>query len=526
MVDGIGTTSVLRHVEYWNVNKFWRGFRWLMGTPWPLYASVLLFTNVAAAIAIMAFVRYLIPMPEARQLGEVAAGFAPVGILYLIFAVIVGGLVSYMLFRSVLLYQRRPDDVDPYVVRNLVLRIPVLQTLVVAMIWFIGILIATAAASRVAGSLALVVAVSTLMAGLVTCVLTYVQAERLVRPIAANTLSKRFADTTLEPPIKQRLYMTWFMTSGVPLIGILFLLAAQHIGFFGDTPGELMPSVSALAVTAIVTGMAGTAFATMSVVDPIKELQEAINRVRRGETDTQVDIYDASELGVLQAGFNEMMRGLNERQRVRDIFGQYVGSEVAQKALEEKPELGGEDRKVAVVFVDVIGSTNFAVNHTPEEVVDALNEFFEIVVDVVHRNKGVINKFEGDAALAVFGAPLALNDSASHALTAARELRQELDGLELEAGIGVASGHVVAGHIGGQDRFEYTVIGDAVNTAARLTELAKDSPGRVLTNLSTLKGANEIEQARWTVMKSIELRGRNKMTQLARPVRPTMADKY
>ena len=144
----------------------------------------------------------------------------------------------------------------------------------------------------------------------------------------------------------------------------------------------------------------------------------------------------------------------------------------------------------------------------------------------MHRNKGVINKFQGDAALAVFGAPLALNDATSHALQAARELRQELRGLELEAGIGVASGHVVAGHIGGQDRFEYTVIGDAVNTAARLTELAKDTPGRVLTNTTTLDGANEIEQARWTKMKSIELRGRNKMTRLARPVRPTMAEKY
>ena len=97
--------------------------------------------------------------------------------------------------------------------------------------------------------------------------------------------------------------------------------------------------------------------------------------------------------------------------------------------------------------------------------------------------------------------------------------------MELQAGIGVAAGHVVAGHIGGLDRFEYTVIGDAVNEAARLTELAKDPPGRVLTNASTLKNANETEQARWTFMKSIELRGRRRMTQLARPIRATLADR-
>ena len=228
---------------------------------------------------------------------------------------------------------------------------------------------------------------------------------------------------------------------------------------------------------------------------------------------------------MLQAGFNEMMRGLKERQRVRDIFGRYVGTEVARRALEDVPELGGEDREVAVLFVDVIGSTTFAVNHTPEEVVEELNRFFEHVVEVVHRNKGVINKFQGDAALAVFGAPIPLSDATGYALTAARELRQELTGLRLEAGIGVAAGHVVAGHIGGHDRFEYTVIGDAVNTAARLTEYAKDTPGRVLTNAATLARANEAEQTRWTVMKSVELRGRNMMTQLARPVRPTLADR-
>lgn len=193
--------------------------------------------------------------------------------------------------------------------------------------------------------------------------------------------------------------------------------------------------------------------------------------------------------------------------------------------MEERPQLGGEDREVAVVFVDVIGSTTFAVNHDPEEVVEELNRFFEHVVEVVHRNKGIINKFQGDAALAVFGAPVTLSDATGHALTAARELRQELMGLRLEAGIGVASGHVVAGHIGGHDRFEYTVIGDAVNTAARLTEIAKNTPGRVLTNSATLQRANEAEQARWTMMKSVELRGRSLMTQLARPIRPTLADR-
>ncbi|GAB2502345.1 Adenylate cyclase 2 [Corynebacterium atrinae] len=507
------------------MSRLLRAIKWLWGTSWPLYATLVLASNVLGALAIMLFIRFLIPMPEVHNFTHKVPYIEAIGLGYLVFAVVVGMAATLVLFRPVLDWQRHPEAHDPNMVRNLVMRIPGYQALVCAVVWGIGIAIAVAVAASSSGRLALVIGVATVLAGMVVVLLTYLEAERLVRPIATEALARRFEDSTLEPPITQRLRLTWIMTTAVPVVGILLLALAQQAGFFMGNAGELIPAIVALSLTALVTGFVGTTFAIMSVVDPILELQEAINRVRRGDTNAEVDIYDGSEMGVLQAGFNEMMRGLKERQRVRDIFGRYVGAEVAKRALEERPTLGGEDRKVAVLFVDVIGSTTFAVNHSPEEVVEELNKFFEHVVKVVHRNKGIINKFQGDAALAVFGAPLQLSDATSHALTAARELRQELKGMTLQAGIGVAAGHVVAGHIGGSDRFEYTVIGDAVNTAARLTELAKDTDGRVLTNATTLRGANEAEQARWTIMKSVELRGRREMTQLARPIRATMADR-
>lgn len=507
------------------MERFWRDLRWLWGTSWPLYAATVLGTNVIAAIGSMLFVRYLIPMPEVRELG-LGGQLGAIGVIYAAVAVVLGVVVTLYLFRPVLEWQRHPDGHDPNMVRHLVMRLPVAQTIIVVAVWGIGIAIVTIAAWRVDVQLASVVLATALLTAFVTAVLTYLQAERLVRPIAASVLARRFEDSTLQPPIKWQLYLTWFTTSAVPMVGVLLLTIAQRYDYFTGTVGELTSAIVALTTAGMVTGFVGTALVIMSVVDPIKELQTAINRVRRGEQNTLVDIYDGSEIGVLQAGFNEMMRGLRDRQRVRDIFGHYVGAEVAQKALEEVPELGGEERKVAVLFIDVVGSTSYAVDHTPEEVVAALNDFFDVVVDVVHRNKGVINKFQGDAALAVFGAPVSLHDAASHALQAARELQRDLAGLELKAGIGVAAGHVVAGHVGGADRFEYTVIGDAVNGAARLTDLAKDTPGMVLTNAATLRTANEVEQQRWTLMKSVELRGRGKMTQLARPVRSTLADRY
>lgn len=507
------------------MKRFWHELRWLWGTSWPLYAATVLGTNLIAAIGSMLFVRYLIPMPEVRELG-LSGQLGAVGVIYGAVAVVLGVVVTLYLFRPVLEWQRHPDGHDPNMVRHLVMRLPVLQTIIVVAVWGIGIAIVTVAAWRVDARLAVVVLTTALLTAFVTAVLTYLQAERLVRPIAASALARRFEDSTLQPPIKWQLYLTWFTTSAVPMVGVLLLTVAQRHGYFTGTVGELTSAIVALITAGMATGFVGTALVIMNVVDPIKELQGAINRVRRGEQNTQVDIYDGSEIGVLQAGFNEMMKGLRDRQRVRDIFGQYVGAEVAQKALEEIPELGGEERKVAVLFIDVVGSTSYAVEHTPEEVVEALNDFFDVVVEVVHRNKGVINKFQGDAALAVFGAPVSLHDAASHALQAARELQRDLAGQELKAGIGVASGHVVAGHVGGADRFEYTVIGDAVNGAARLTDMAKDTPGMVLTNAATLRAANEVEQQRWTLMKSVELRGRGKMTQLARPVRSTMADRY
>ena len=506
------------------MERFWRDLRWLWGTSWPLYAATVLGTNVIAAIGSMLFVRYLIPMPEVRELG-LGGQLGAIGVIYAAVAVVLGVVVTLYLFRPVLEWQRHPDGHDPNMVRHLVMRLPVLQTIIVVGVWGIGTAIVTVGAWRVDVRLATVVLATAALTTFVTAVLTYLQAERLVRPIAASALARRFEDSTLQPPIKWQLYLTWFTTSAVPMVGVLLLTVAQRHGYFTGNVGELTSAIVALITAGMATGFVGTTLVIMSVVDPIKELQAAINRVRRGEQNTQVDIYDGSEIGVLQAGFNEMMKGLRDRQRVRDIFGQYVGAEVAQKALEEIPELGGEERKVAVLFIDVVGSTTYAVDHTPEEVVAALNDFFDVVVEVVHRNKGVINKFQGDAALAVFGAPVSLHDAASHALQAARELQRDLDGQELRAGIGVASGYVVAGHIGGSDRFEYTVIGDAVNAAARLTDMAKDTPGLVLTNAATLRAANEVEQQRWTLMKSVELRGRGKMTQLARPVRSTLADR-
>ncbi|AKK10221.1 adenylate/guanylate cyclase domain-containing protein [Corynebacterium uterequi] len=507
------------------MNRYWRAVRWLMRTSWPLYAALVMSSNLTGAIFIMVFIRFILPLPGLDNITIGWPAVSIIGMVYVGFALAMAVAASLALSRPVLDWQRAPDQHDPNMVRYLVMRLPVYQAIVCAVVWAIGIAIAVAVTATAGWETALVVGVSITLAAVAICLLTYLQAERMVRPVAAAALARRFEDSMMSPPIAWRLRLTWLMTSAAPALGILFIILGHRAGFFTDDPGDLAGAIATLVVTTLLTGFVGTSLSTSSVTDPIRELQDAINRVRRGDSSVQVDIYDGSELGVLQSGFNEMIRGLKERQRVRDIFGRYVGAEVAERALADNPELGGEDRMVAVLFVDVIGSTTFAVSHTPKEVVAELNRFFEIVVAVVHRNHGIINKFQGDAALAIFGAPININDATSWALAAARELREEIKDLKLDAGIGVAAGHVVAGNIGGADRFEYTVIGDAVNLAARLTDRAKQTPDRVLSNAATIRQANEAEQRRWVMLNSIELRGRQEMTQLARPIRPTLADR-
>jgi len=231
-------------------------------------------------------------------------------------------------------------------------------------------------------------------------------------------------------------------------------------------------------------------------------------------------VYDGSELGLLQAGFNSMVAGLREREQVKDLFGRYVGSDVVEGALERGTALGGEIRDVAVLFVDLVGSTGIAATRPPTAVVALLNAFFAVVVDVVDEHDGWVNKFQGDAALAVFGAPATLADPAGCALAAARALAARLAERmpQVQTGIGVSAGRAVAGNLGDQRRFEYTVIGDPVNEAARLTELAKSASGRVLASATAVAAADPAEAARWRLGRRVRLRGRTEQTRLASPL--------
>ena len=214
-----------------------------------------------------------------------------------------------------------------------------------------------------------------------------------------------------------------------------------------------------------------------------------------------------------------MAEGLSERERIRDLFGRQVGEDVARAALRDGTRLGGEEREIGALYIDIVGSTSMALAMPPTEVVRVLNRFFRVVVEVVEGEGGLVNKFEGDAALCVFGAPVPRDDPAGDALRSARALTSRLrsEVREIDFGIGISAGVAVAGNVGAEHRFEYTVIGDPVNEAARLSDLAKQHSERVLASEIALGKAGEPEREAWDVTDSAVLRGRSAATGLASP---------
>ena len=348
-----------------------------------------------------------------------------------------------------------------------------------AVLWLIGVVVFAALNATFSGSLARNVALTVALGGTTTCSVAYLLSERALRPITMRALADGLPERESLPGVGARAMLAWGLGTGVPVVG-LALVAAFVLAGASTTVDQLSVTILALSATALLIGGLVTILAARQTADPVHSVADALAEVQAGRFDVRVPVYDGTEIGLLQSGFNRMSAGLAERERIRELFGRQVGADVARAALEGGIELGGEERDVAVLFVDLIGSTALAADRPPQEVVAVINRFFAVVVQAVDGEGGWINKFEGDGALAIFGAPIALPDAYGHALAAARaaagELVRQLP--EYPAAVGVSAGLAVAGHIGETQRYEYTVIGDPVNEAARLTELAKTAPGR------------------------------------------------
>ncbi len=244
------------------------------------------------------------------------------------------------------------------------------------------------------------------------------------------------------------------------------------------------------------------------VSKPVQALAAHTEHVVRGDFARRIELACSDELGDLANAFNRMSAGLADRDRVRDLLGKVVSPEIAAQLLHSEAVLGGEEREVTILFSDLRNFTSLSERLAPKDVLALLNRYLDRMSTIVEEHDGVIDKFIGDAIMALFGAPVVDPVAADHALAAAqgmelalRTLNAELavDGLpQLAVGIGINTARVVAGNMGSQRRLNYTVIGDGVNVAARLEALTKDPAygTRILVSESTRQAARAIHPLR------------------------------
>ncbi len=476
-----------------------------------LTSFILLANGIGVGLAVL-LASVGIPEPNIFQPELWWVNFIAVPV-YLVFAFFVGvlfGTVAVVRDLRWAIEDRVPTEKDVKKFRRAPRRLLIVQ----ALLWGTGTIMLTIMYGVIDPNIIPKTVFVVGMSGMVVIAFSQLLVEFALRPLAAEVISAGYRRRK-RSGVRTRSMMSWMLGSGIPIVGIVLVVA---FGAFRDDTSklDLFVGVTVLASIALFTGSLLTIVASFSVTAPIRSVRKAMERVQRGHLDDDVEIvvYDGTELGDLQFGFNTMLTGLREREKMRDVFGRHVGRDVAEAALAKDPQLGGVERTVAALFVDVIGSTTFAAERTPTEVVATLNRFFAIIVREVEDRRGLVNKFEGDAVLAVFGAPIDLDDPAGAALRAAREIAERLavEVPEISAGIGVGYGSVVAGNVGAIERFEYTVIGDPVNESARLSEVAKRDPRRALATGRAVDAAQAREAAQWERLEVTMLRGRTEQT--------------
>ncbi|MBJ7338236.1 MAG: adenylate/guanylate cyclase domain-containing protein [Mycolicibacterium sp.] len=338
--------------------------------------------------------------------------------------------------------------------------------------------------------------------------------QRIYRPVVAAATEDVSKDRITAPGIATRLVMMWLVNSALPSATIVGLILCTSQGWLIPATASVDVPIVVLAVVSVLLGLRALILVARSIADPVRDVVDGMAEVEEGRIGRTVDVYEQSEIGSLQRGFNSMVKGLAERDRIRELFGRHVGPSVARLAMEGDDSLTGQVREVAILFIDLAGSTTLAATLSPPEVADILNDFFQIVVAAVDDDAGSINQFQGDAALIVFGR----DHPADAALGTARALAADLRRLPVvDFGIGVSAGPVFAGNIGAENRYEYTVIGDPVNEAARLADSAKTIPGRAMASGAAIGRADDHERGHWVAHGSIVLRGRAHATQVSIP---------
>ncbi|MDA8269045.1 MAG: adenylate/guanylate cyclase domain-containing protein, partial [Actinomycetota bacterium] len=448
-----------------------------------IVTAVIVVTNLLGVAAVILIADFVVPLPALHAGTRLRQLNLAVAAAYVAFAVPAGVLVGtsgLVHLKHWLLQEHRATPAEQRVVLRAPLRLFWLQVA----LWAGAAAIFGGLDGVQAGTTGARVGATIALTGMSTAACAYLLTERVLRAAVARALDQGPPERLTVPGVAARAVLAWALGTGVPVAGLV------AIGVVTLTSGEATPSQLAVAMVslggvALTVGLLAIGLAARATADPVDSVRKALDRAQRGDFSVRVPVYDGTQVGRLQAGFNRMVAGLAERERIRAALGTYVDQDVAERILAEGTSLDGEEVEVTVMFVDVRDFTTFAERKPAREVVAALNGLFDRIVPIVHAHGGHVDKFIGDGVLAVFGAPRRLADHAAQALDAALAIERAVAVGDLRVGIGLNSGAVVAGNVGGAGRFEFGVIGDVVNTAARVEAATRQTGDTILIGGST-----------------------------------------
>jgi len=318
-----------------------------------------------------------------------------------------------------------------------------------------------------------------------------VERPKELKPLANDLLVQTYADS-------QGGHIIDF---AVPLEFSKVRLGSLYLGFSDRSIRQTIAAARkhTIWITAlmIVGGIGGAVGLAIVLTKPIFKLAQGTKAIAAGSFDITLPVSSRDEIGDLTESFNDMARNLREKEKIKHAFSTYVARQVVDEILKNPDQivLSGERREVTVIFCDMRGFTNLTERLPPEEVVATLNDFYSLMIDLIIKNDGYINKFLGDAVMAIFGAPKAYPDHCLRAVQTALAMQAGVAELSarrtsvgkdpISVGIGISAGEAVAGSVGAESQMEYTVIGDKVNLGARLEANAK--PGQILVSESTYR---------------------------------------
>ncbi len=478
---------------------------------------VIVVTNLLGAVSVFLLCLIVVPLPDIRHAARVRTVNTELAAGYVVAAVVVGVLIGIRGLRRMrdwLQTERTPSLADARTVLLAPLRLFLLQFT----LWCLAAALFGAVNFGYSSALGIEVGIVVLITGLVTASCAYLLTELILRPAAARALARGAPGRLAVPGVATRSVLAWAMGTGLPLVGVVGIGIRALVNPSSATGRGLAVAMTVLGGAGLAVGLLAVTAAARATADPVNSVRRALATVRQGEFDVRVPVYDGSEIGQLQLGFNDMVQGLAERERIREVFGTYVDPEVARHVLDEGQSLDGEEVEVTVMFVDIRDFTGFAEHKAASEVIAAINRLFEQVLPIIHDHAGRVDKFVGDGLLAVFGAPRRQPDHADQALSAALAIMQAVrrSDTELCIGIGINSGTVVAGNVGGAGRFEFSVIGDAVNVASRIEEATRETGDDILLAEATVELLQD-GSVRMAKRADVPLRGRQEPVQLYAP---------